>query len=379
MFKPQIQNNNVLIALALIGLISVYWVSNSYKLIEKDNLDEKIKAVQSMDKYIKQIKKSSNFELNKNDIYGTGLLGSDTSLITTIQDSKDKNYLDSKLACTHPNFAALVVHLFKESELDEGDTVAVSMTGSLPGANLALLAACDAMGVHPIILSSVGSSAWGANREEFTWLDIESILYRNKLTNFKSQAVSIGGENDSGDNLTDEGIEIIEENIIANNAMLINESTLSKTIEYKTDLFDNELSLEKYKAYINIGGGSSSIGYGAAKDTMKVGVIFPIEINDILDEYEEFDESIAYNFLQNDVVFINIKSINVLAKNWGLYPPSTSIEKLSGDLFYEKEQYNIRTIIIALLINLFLITFIGIKSHRQIKRRMQNEEYDAVL
>ena len=379
MFKPEIQNNKVLIILALIGLISVYWVANSYNLIEKDNLIEKNNAVRSMDKYIKEIKKSIDLEINENDIYNSGILGIKSSLITTIQDNENKNYLNSKLACTHPNFAALIIHLFKESELSSGDTVAVSMTGSLPGANLAFLAACDAMNIYPVILSSVGSSAWGANRENLTWLDMESILYNNKLINFRSEGVSIGGENDSGDNLTDEGIEIIEENIQVNKAMLINENTLSNTVQYKMDLFDNKYSLDKYKAYINIGGGVSSIGYGTAKDTMKVGVIFPIELSDIVEENEGFSESIAYNFLQNDIVFINIKSINLLANNWGLYPPSTSIEKFSGNLFYEKEQYNIRTIVIALLINIILIGYVGIRSHRQIKRRMQNEEYDAVL
>ena len=104
-----------------------------------------------------------------------------------------------------------------------------------------------------------------------------------------------------------------------------------------------------------------------------------ISQSDVVEENEGFFESIAYNFLQNDIVFINIKSINLLANNWGLYPPSSSIEKFSGNLFYEKEQYNIKTIIIALLINIILITYIGIRSHRQIKRRMQNEEYDAIL
>ena len=85
------------------------------------------------------------------------------------------------------------------------------------------------------------------------------------------------------------------------------------------------------------------------------------------------------NFLQNDVVFINIKSINVLARNWKLYPPSTSITKFSGNLFYEKEEYNIRTIVIALLINLVLVVYIGVRSQKQIKRRMQNEEFDTIL
>ena len=190
---------------------------------------------------------------------------------------------------------------------------------------------------------------------------------------YKNLGVSIGGENDSGENLTDQGIEIIEENILQNKEMLINENTLKQNIEYKIELYENVQPLDQYNAYVNIGGGASSIGFGAAKDSMNVGVVFPIEVDDIVEENNGFSGSIAYNFLQNDVVFINIKSINVLAKNWGLYPPSSSINKNQGNLFYEKEQYNIKTIIIALILNLLLIVLVGGYSHRQIKRRMQNE------
>ena len=60
--------------------------------------------------------------------------------------------------------------------------------------------------------------------------------------------------------------------------------------------------LDQYNAYVNIGGGASSIGFGAAKDSMNVGVVFPIEVDDIVEENNGFSGSIAYNFLQNDVL-----------------------------------------------------------------------------
>ena len=55
------------------------------------------------------------------------------------------------------------------------------MTGSFPGANIALFSVCETMNITPIVISSAGSSSWGANREELSWPYIENFLYNNKL------------------------------------------------------------------------------------------------------------------------------------------------------------------------------------------------------
>ena len=185
MFRPQIQKTRTLFLIACISMLSVYIVSKSESSIAKDGLKDKKEATRIMQKYIKSLKNIDGYIVSDKDIYNTGLIGVESSSITTIFNESNKNFLDSKLACTHPNFSALMVHLFKEAELNSGDTVAVSMTGSLPGANLALLAACEALKIHPIILSSVGSSSWGANREDMTWLDIETNLYDKKMIDYQ--------------------------------------------------------------------------------------------------------------------------------------------------------------------------------------------------
>ena len=85
---------------------------------------------------------------------------------------------------------------------------------------------------------------------------------------------------------------------------------LIKNINKKIGIYGQYLPIENYRAFINIGGNSSSIGMGGVeKDTMRVGVIFPIERNDMIEENNNFKNSIANHFLNNDVVFINIKNI----------------------------------------------------------------------
>ena len=108
------------------------------------------------------------------------MVGSPFSLITT-----DEGDLDSKLTTLDPNFSAVVVDLLSQLNVQANDTVAVLMTGSMPGANIAVMSACKAMNITPIIISSLGASQWGANQVDFTWLDMEAVLAKNNLYLFE--------------------------------------------------------------------------------------------------------------------------------------------------------------------------------------------------
>ena len=356
-------------------MLLIYLSANSYEYIKKDGLNQKMHATEIMSECNKFLSKQR--DIPKYDIYKSGLIGLESTYITTILENDSINLRDSKVACTHPNFAALVVEMFQEIELESNDSIAVSMTGSLPGANLAVLSAAKAMGLKVTLISSVGSSAWGANKENFSWLEIESLLYENNLINYKSIASSIGGENDLGDNLSDKGIEIIEDIIYSKDINFINNNNLNENTASKIQLYKNKKTISNYKAYINVGGGASSIGFGEGKEKMKIGVIYPIERDEI--NFEGFENSAASYFLDNDVIFINIKSINLLAKKAGLYPPNASITINNGDLFYLKGKYNLLVILISIVFSLCSIGGVGIYSHMEIKKRMQQYEPDSII
>tara|TARA_B100000029_G_C17575584_1_gene958047 strand:+ start:838 stop:1962 length:1125 start_codon:yes stop_codon:yes gene_type:complete len=374
MFRPQIQKTRVLFSIAILNLALVYIAATSKEYIPKAGLEQKLKATEIMENSLELLYSTSN-NIKSEDIYESGVLGVESSSITTIFDSEDKKMKNSKIACTHPNFAALVVEMFQEAQLTKDDKIAISMTGSLPGANIAVLSACKSMDLNPVIISSVGSSAWGANEEDFSWLDIEKILYENKIFDMISIASSIGGENDLGDNLSDKGIEAIENIIASKNVEFINNKNLMESVSKKIEIYNSKDS--NYKAFVNIGGGSASLGYGLGKDSIKVGVIYPIEKKQIY--YDGFENSIAKYFLDNDVTFINIKSINLLAKNVGLYPPDKSIGINEGPLFYIESEFNLYVIIICLLLSIVSIGGVGIYSHYEIKKRMQEYEPDSII
>ena len=385
MFRPQIQRTRILFALAFVSLCLVYIVSNSKTYINNFNIDKKYLAVDIMVESINIIKK--NKSISESDIYKTGLIGDANSDITTIQ-YKDSLILQSKIATTNPNFSAFIIDLLEESNLEKGDSVAVSMTGSFPGANIAVLSACKALGLNPVIISSLGSSSWGANTINYSWLEIEKKLNDNDILNYQSIGCSIGGENDLGDNLSDDGIELIEEIIAESDILFINESNLDKNISKKINLFDEIMN---YSAFINIGGNASSLGPGKGKGSIKGGIINPILKDDSSEIYfdnenselfyKDFKKSISYHFLDKNIPVINIKNINSLLKDYGIeYLLDSDANKIKeGKLYYDIERFNVMTIWFALITSVVMSLIIGLYSHYEIRKKMKEDEVDSII
>ena len=375
MFRPQIQKTSTLFFIALFNLVLVFLAVKSETKIKKIGYDDKIIASELMEQLIFEINKNFRIEKSKLDLYNSGLIGLQNSPITTIQDN-DSLMFKSKLLTTHPNFAAVVVEYFYDAEISSGDTIAVSMTGSFPGANLALLSVCETMNITPMIMSSAGSSAWGANRVDLSWPIIESYLFENNFLKNRSIVYSMGGDNDNGDNLSDKGIEILESSI-PNNVNFINEFSLIDNISKKINFFDSKSS--NYSMYVNIGGGASSLGNGLDKDSLQVGLINYLDIQDI--SLNEFKNSISYNFLtEKSIPMLNIKNIIKLVPQDYISDLMTGNMKVGGgSLFYKYDPYNPFVISVCLLLSIALIVSIGVYSHMQIKKRMETHEIDSVI
>ena len=211
-FIPAIQKTSTLVILSAIALVSFVVSINSTTIDISPSYDMKIKAANLMKESMVELKnvrmEAGVFIDDENDPNETGLVGSPFSLITT-----DEGDLDAKLTTLDPNFSAGMVELMLRMSLQEGDTIAILLTGSMPGANIAVLTAASAMGLIPMVITSVGASQWGANHADFTWLDMESILFNKGLINSRSVAASVGGRNDMGRLLSPAGREIIISNI----------------------------------------------------------------------------------------------------------------------------------------------------------------------
>ena len=139
-----------------------------------------------------------------NDPNRTGLIGTQYSLITYGRGDQS-----DAMTATNPNFVAVVILLLRRAGVKTGDVVAVGLNGSLPALNIEVLAACKVLGATPVIISAVSSGMWGANDPRLTWLDIEALLNRNGILEFKSVAASLGGDGDIGRGLSPEGRALV--------------------------------------------------------------------------------------------------------------------------------------------------------------------------
>ena len=122
------------------------------------------------------------------------------------------------------------------------------------------------------------------------------------------------------------------------------------------------------------------MGKGVFKDTVKVGLITPLDIEYM--DLNKFKGSIAHEFIKpeekyNQVPIINIKNIRKLTKS--LFKSNTKIEMYEGPLFYKYYRYNPFVILLGLFLTLSLIIAIGLYSHLEIKRRMESNEIDSII
>ena len=368
MFRPHIQRLEVLIVLALLSAGLFFWAAESTLVVKARGYDLKIVAAEKMAQAmstLKEVRLGSEgivMEDNPNDPNGTMLVGSEYTPITT-----DRGNLDAKLTTLNPNFAAVVVDMLLAADVENGDTVAVAFTGSMPGANIGVLAACSAMDIHPVIITSVGASEWGATDPYFTWADMEAELLSRDKFKFASIAASIGGGGDVGKGLSSRGRELLWEAIYRNNIPLIQEKSLKASISKRMDLFDDILPLSHYKVYLNVGGGAASVGPRINARLVPPGLSSAASLKG------DLADCVLKRFVDVNVPVIHIHNIEELAEKYDLpFPPIPMPETGIGQIFAQLT-FNRTISLIALILTLGSLTAVGLRSHRQVKEVM---EYD---
>src|SRR6266516_1826150 len=121
---------------------------------------------------IRQVRRQDDLPFNPGDRFHTGLIGVAASPIVTELGS-----LSSKRTSTNPVFAAAVVQMLYRAGVRPGDAVAIGMSGSYPSFDIDAYVATEAMGADPLVISSIGSSQYGATDSELTWFGMEKALY----------------------------------------------------------------------------------------------------------------------------------------------------------------------------------------------------------
>jgi len=345
----------LLVFLALLSLVLFYLAEKSQTPRKAEYYEQKIEAAnlarQAQD-IIKQETGDRGYVIDiQNDPNMTGMIGPQYSQITT-----DRGYIRDKLISTNQNNAAVLIDLCHRAGLEPGDYVAVTFTGAFPAMNISVLAACKVMNLKPVIITSVGASTWGANWEEFTWLDMETALAKNGIWDFKSIAASLGGGNDHGRGLSPQGRDLLNMAIARNNLELItsiNEEnpvgSLQANIEKRIEIFDREKGDSDFKAVINVGGGLAAVG------SPQNGRLILPGYNGRLFE-REMPARGAINILaERRLPVIHLLQMTRFAEKYKLPPEITPAPEIGEGSVFVQEKYSITTTVVYTVVLLVIL------------------------
>jgi len=239
-------------------------------------------------------------------------------------------HLESKQTSVNPNFAGAIVDMLEKAGIQKGDVVAVGCSGSFPALNLCACCALETMGAKPIIIASTGASQFGANRPDLLWIDMERLLYDRELISFHSVAASLGGYEDQAQGMSDEGKQMLLAGIERNGLPLLQDEEFSDSIDSRMAIYEKHAHGEPIKAYINIGGGTVSVGRSVGKKLYEPGLNLTAT-----PEAMEID-SVMTRFARQGTPLIHLVEIMQIAKAYHLpAAPLETPQAGTGWLFYD--------------------------------------------
>ena len=291
---------------------------------------------------------------SSSDVNRTGIIGVRSSSFTTTLGS-----LEAKRTSANPNFAGLLVSLLRKAGVDCKDTIAVGASGSFPGLILAVLSAAKAMDLEPLFLASIGASQWGANHPDFHWLHMQACLQLNGLFSFRPLAISMGGDQDLGRDMQEEGRALLARDMAEAGFPIISEGDLKKNVEYKMQLYFQKASNNEIKAFVNIGGSWSNLGIDSEILHVKPGLgkiaRFPPEEN----------RGVLYAMAALDIPVIHLLYVKGLVHRYGLsWDPVPLPQPGQGDMYkwMDENQKSFLWISVFYLVLMGVFFAVGIKT-----------------
>ncbi|HUU04227.1 MAG TPA: poly-gamma-glutamate system protein [Myxococcota bacterium] len=350
MWRPGRASRGVLVLIAAISIIGYVLVEQLPSKQRKKYYREKMAAAKLMDAGMKAIRDKKLLIFGRidteHDPNGTGMIGSGLTPITSKEGS-----LAAKQTSANPNFAAVLVQLYKRASLKKGDVVAMGFSGSFPSLNLASMVAAEVLGLEPIAISSASASRWGANNPQFSWLDMERLLYEKGIIHHRSVAASLGGERDRGGGIPPEGIRHLRKIIKRNGVELIDPASLEASWDLRMNIYREEAGKRPISCFVNTGGGAGSVGSPLVKKMFKSGLNRTTPVPD------RIRDSVMTRISRAGIPVIHLINIVRMAKRYGLpVQPDHYPEVAEGGIFTDLEYDT--TLAWVVLLALILATFI---------------------
>lgn len=313
-------------ALAFCSIIlcfSVFLVAKGGRAVKNQYFDKQVEAAQMMQDCmdaVKSYKQELGIPLFEGDYFATGMLGEEFNTITT-----SLGELTAKRTTADKDMAALVVKMFYEAGLKEGDKVGAGFSGSFPSMNIAVLCAAQAMGLEVVAITSVGASTYGANNPQLTFPEMLHKLHQDGLTSIDSKFVTLGGDYDTGVNMDPELLEDIAKRLEAIGISIYKEKDLEKNIAYRME------SYGKINCFVAVGGNVTTAGTAQTAITLGQGVL------DTDTSYGKIDKKsgLIQHYLAKDIPVINILNIKRIAASYGMpFDPVKQTEIGVGNIYF---------------------------------------------
>lgn len=329
-WRPNRVSHRSLVLIAVISLTGLGVVEAFPERTGQDHSEAMIEASslarRAMD-VLKQERLRRGLEIDEaSDPTGSGLIGEAVSEVTS-----NAGVLSAKQTTINPNWAAVVVHLLVEAGVEKGDTVAVGASGSFPAINIAIYSAMETLHVEPIVISSASASQWGANHPRLLWLDMERLLHDRNVFGVRSVAASLGGAEDRALGISDEGVAMLKRAIRAGRLPFIDPDSYAESVVERMKLYRRHADGEPIAAYINVGGGTVSVGTKHSKYEFRPGLnVRPAP------SAMEID-SVMARFLGTGVPVLHFVQIEDLAARYGLPIQPREMPRVgTGDVFLQR-------------------------------------------
>jgi poly-gamma-glutamate system protein len=332
-WRPKGVSTNAMLVIAAISTAAIGITEGFPEATSEAHLQQMLEASQLAGAALDEIKKERvRLKIPIEPIAdpaGSGLIGVSISDITT-----NTGNLLAKQTTVNPNWAAVAVQLLHEAGVREGDTVAVGVSGSFPGLNVAVYAALASMKAQALVISSVSASQWGANHPRFLWLDMEKLLFEKRVFPYRSIAASMGGAEDRAAGLSEDGRALLLRAMKRSGLPLIEPESYAESVVERMALYRQHAEARPIAAYVNVGGGTSSVGTRRSKFAFKPGV------NTATPPRAALIDSVMARFLDEGTPVIHFLQVNRMAERYGL-PVSPQVRPPVGaGLVFLQQRYN---------------------------------------
>ena len=309
-WRPSQVPTGALVVLALIALGGLVMVEKMRRLDTTVDYGMMVSAAQQMQdamEHIRELRQAIRRIDADVDPQDSGMIGVSSSPVTSLS-----GHLPAKQTTVNPNWAAVALKMLREAGVENGDRVAMAVSGSFPALNLAAYAAMEQLGAQPIIIVSGSASQWGANVPGLTWIDMARELRKKGLINTKEIVGSLGGAEDRGIGVSDQGRNIIRLAIEKSGLQFLFPANLEESAAKRIALYSEYANGEPIRAYINIGGGSASTGPPSIDQFFEPGLITSAQPRAFA------VDSVTGHFLKQGVPVLNFSGIATIARRYGL-------------------------------------------------------------